>query len=94
MARSWTQADTSAAEKLPGVKLIRQDGLIAVLHADPEAAAAALAQIHADWRQPEATLNQDSIFEHLRSHAGAPKQVAAKGDLATAPVCESVRDHF
>ena len=31
------RAHTSAAEKLPGVKLIRQDGLIAVVHADPEA---------------------------------------------------------
>ncbi len=89
-----TQADTSAAEKLPGVKVIRQDGLIAVVHADPEAAAAALAQIHADWRRPEATLNQDTIFEHLRSHAGAPKQVAAKGDLAGGAGRESVRDHF
>ena len=88
------RADTSAAEKLPGVKLIRQDGLIAVVHADPEAAAAALAQIHADWRRPEATLNQDSIFEHLRSHAGAPKQVTAKGDPATAPVSKAFETIF
>ncbi|MGZ3325273.1 MAG: molybdopterin cofactor-binding domain-containing protein, partial [Xanthobacteraceae bacterium] len=89
-----TQADTSAAEKLPGVKVIRQDGLIAVVHADPEAAAAALAQIRADWRQPEATLNQDSIFEHLRSQAGAPKQIAAKGDLAAAPAARAFETIF
>ncbi|WP_291688301.1 molybdopterin cofactor-binding domain-containing protein [Bradyrhizobium sp.] len=89
-----TQADTSAAEKLPGVTVIRQDGLIAVVHADPEAAAAALAQIHADWQQPAATLNQDSIFEHLRSHAGAPKQVTAKGDLAAAPVAKAFETVF
>jgi isoquinoline 1-oxidoreductase len=88
------QVDTSAAEKLPGVKLIRQDGLIAVVHADPEAAAAALAQIRADWRQPEATLNQDSIFEHLRTQAGAPKQVAAKGDPAAAPAARAFETIF
>lgn len=89
-----TQADTTAAEKLPGVKVIRRDDLIAVVHADPEAAAAALAQIHADWRQPEATLNQDSIFEHLRGHAGAARQVTAKGDLAAAPVAKAFETIF
>ena len=88
------QADTTAAEKLPGAKIVRLDDLIAVLHADPEAAAAALAQIHADWRQPETTLNQDTIFEHLRSHAGAAKQIAAKGDLAAAPLAKAFETIF
>ena len=88
------QADTTAAEKLPGARVVRRDGLIAVVHADPEAAAFALAQIRADWRQPEATLNQDTIFEHLRSHAGAPTQVAAKGDLATAPAAKAFESTF
>ena len=89
-----TQADTTAAEKLAGVTVIRRDDLIAVVHADPEAAAFALTQIHADWRQPEATLNQDAIFEHLRTHAGAPKQVTAKGDLATATVAKTFETIF
>lgn len=89
-----TQADTTAAEKLAGVTVIRRDDLIAVVHADPEAAAFALTQIHADWRQPEATLNQDAIFEHLRSHAGAPKQVTAKGDLAAATVAKAFETIF
>ena len=89
-----TQADTSAAEKLPGVLVIKRDDLVAVLHADPEAAASALAQIHADWQQPEATLNQDTIFEHLLAHAGAPTQVAAKGNLATASAAKPFETVF
>jgi len=89
-----TQADTAAAEKLPGVLVIKRDDLVAVLHADPEAAASALAQIHADWQQPEATLNQDSIFEHLLAHAGAPTQVAAKGNLATASAAKPFETVF
>lgn len=89
-----TQADTSAAEKLPGVLVIKRDDLVAVLHADPEAAASARAQIHADWRQPEATLNQDTIFEHLLAHAGAPTQVAAKGNLATASAAKPFETVF
>ena len=89
-----TQADTSAAEKLPGVLVIKRDDLVAVLHTDPEAAASALAQIHADWQQPEATLNQDTIFEHLLAHAGAPTQVAAKGNLATASAAKPFETVF
>ncbi len=78
-------ADTSATEKLPGVTVIKRDDLIAVLHADPEAAAAALTQIHADWRRPEATLNQDSIFDHLVAQAGPATEIATKGDLNVDP---------
>jgi nicotinate dehydrogenase subunit B len=88
------QADTTAAEKWPGVQVIRRDELIAVLHADPEAAAAALALVAAEWRRPEATLNQDNIFEHLRAHAGAPTQIAAKGDIAAAPVAKTFESTF
>ena len=36
--------NTSAAEKMPGVIVVNQDGLIAVLHQDPEAAGKALAR--------------------------------------------------
>jgi isoquinoline 1-oxidoreductase len=89
-----SQADTSAAEKSPGVQVIRRDDLIAVLHADPEAAAAALKLITAEWRQPESTLNQDSIFEHLRTHAGAATRIAAKGDVATAPLAKTFESTF
>ena len=42
--------DTSAAEHLPGVTLVNQDGLIAVLHADPEAAGEACGVIKASWQ--------------------------------------------
>jgi isoquinoline 1-oxidoreductase len=80
------QADTAAAEKLPGVRVVRRDDLIAVVHADPEAAAFALVQIQANWRSPPTATNQDTIFAHLLAHAGAPTQIAAKGDPAAAPV--------
>ena len=35
--------------RLPGVTVVNEDGLVAVLHADPEAAAAALALVKAEW---------------------------------------------
>ena len=88
------QADTSAAEKSPGAQVIKRGDLIAVVHADPEAAAAALKLISAEWRKPESTLNQDSIFEHLRAHAGAATEIAAKGDMAAAPVGKAFENTF
>jgi len=58
--------DTSAAKALPGVVVIEDGNLVAVLHADPEAAEAALGKIAAQWRPPaKATmrdLNPDTIF--------------------------------
>ena len=59
--RFLTQADTNAAEKLPGVKIIRRDDLIAVVHADPEAAAFALTKIQADWQLPQAAVTPDTM---------------------------------
>ncbi|OIQ95717.1 nicotinate dehydrogenase subunit B [mine drainage metagenome] len=74
--------DTAAPAKLPGVRLIRRDGLVAVLHADPEAAAAALARIRVEWRVPQATVDGESIFGHLVSASTEPKEVSHSGELA------------
>ena len=76
--------DTSDAEKLAGITLIKRGDLIAVLHMDPEAAGAALAKIKADWRLPEQTVDQDSIFEFIVKHAVDQKTIANKGDLVAA----------
>ena len=76
--------DTAVAEQLPGITVIRHDDLVAVLHADPESAATALASLKADWRLPEAKLDQDSIFEHIVANSPARKEVLNRGDLALA----------
>ncbi len=79
-----SQLDTSAVGTLPGVTLVKRDDLVAVLHADPEAAAAALGRIKADWRMPEAQPDGESIFDHLVRSAAAPKEISPRGDLAAA----------
>jgi CO/xanthine dehydrogenase Mo-binding subunit len=76
-----SRLDTSAAAKLPGVTLVSREGLVAVLHADPEAAAAALGQIKADWRMPQAQVDEETIFEHILRSAAQPKEVSLGGDL-------------
>jgi CO/xanthine dehydrogenase Mo-binding subunit len=86
--------DTGAAEKLPGVTVIKRHDLIAVLHANPEVAAAALAEVKAEWRQPEATLTPDNIFAHLLERAGTAAELVAKGDLAKASAAKTFETVF
>jgi len=83
------QVDTGAAEKLPGVVVIKRPDLTAVLHPDPEGAASALTKVFADWRRPAATLNQDTIFAHIVDAAKDVKEVQAKGDASGAGAAKS-----
>ncbi len=61
--------DTSGAEGVPGVTIVNQDGLVAVLHEDPEQAERALQLVRADFDVPEPHVDTDTIFEHLLENA-------------------------
>ena len=74
--------DTSAAEKQSGVTVARRGDLVAVLHADPEAAGEALASVHAEWQVPDATVDTETIFEHLVKAGGTPEVKETRGDVA------------
>jgi nicotinate dehydrogenase subunit B len=74
--------DASAAEKNPGAKVLRDGDLVAVLHELPDAAESALALIKADYDVPEAKIDTESIFDHLRAVAPEGRVVAEGGDLA------------
>lgn len=76
--------DTSAAEKLPGVVVVNEADLVAVLHPDPEAAANGLAKVFADWRRPPATLNPENIFAHILETAKEVRVVQEKGAPSSA----------
>ncbi|MGO8753903.1 MAG: molybdopterin cofactor-binding domain-containing protein [Gallionellaceae bacterium] len=78
------QLDTSDAEKLPGITVVNRGDLIAVLHADPEAAGNALMRIKAEWRLPEAKVDPESIFDHIVSQPAPQKQLTERGDLKAA----------
>jgi len=72
------RADTSAAEKVPGVRVVREGELVAVLHARREVAEQALALVKASFRPSASTLDDRSIFQHL-AQAAPPGTVAAQG---------------
>jgi isoquinoline 1-oxidoreductase len=72
-------ADTSAAEKVEGVKVIRDGDLIAVLHKSPDEAAQAVSQIKAEFDVPVSDLDNETIFDHLVKSAGTGGNPSAQG---------------
>jgi len=74
--------DASAAEKIPGVLLVKEEGLIAALHPDPETAEKARAAIKADYEIPDETVDEKTIFDHITKAASKPQLSDRKGDLA------------
>ena len=67
------RVDTSEAANLPGVTVVNQDGLVAVLHEDPEAAAAALARLRPEWNAAPPGADTEGIFAELLGKAPAPE---------------------
>ena len=76
--------DSSAAEHLPGVTLVNRDGLIAVLHADPEAVGEALGGIKTEWEVPDPQVDSQSIYDHLIAVSAPLKTIEERGDVAAA----------
>jgi nicotinate dehydrogenase subunit B len=74
--------DASAAARLPGVVVVNEGGMVAVLHPDPEAAEKALALIKADFDVPKPAFDDKTVFAHLLSVAGQGEEREKKGDLA------------
>jgi nicotinate dehydrogenase subunit B len=77
-----TTVDTSAAEAVPGVRVIRDGTLVAVLHEHRDEAEAALGLVKAHLSQSDSTLDDTNIFDHLVRSAPAAQPVAQGGDLA------------
>ncbi len=75
-------ADTSEAEKIKDVKVIKDGDLIAVLHKYPDVAEEALSKIKAKFGKSSSILNDKNIFEHLLNAAPDGETVASGGDLS------------
>jgi nicotinate dehydrogenase subunit B len=78
------KADTSAAARMSGVTVVDKDGLVAVLHADPEIATKALGAVKASWSAAPPGADQDGIFDDLLKRAGEPEAKGTKGDVQAA----------
>jgi len=79
----FISADTSGAEKIKDVRIVKKNDLIAVLHKYPDEAEKALAKVKAQFDIPEAKVNDKTIFKHLLNVAPKGETVAKGGSLKT-----------
>ncbi len=74
--------DTSAAKQVPGVTIVEQDGLVAALHVDPEAAERAVGLMKAQWDMPTGPAFDDTnVWDHLVAIAPEGRTVQERGKL-------------
>ena len=74
--------DTSAAERVAGVRVVRDRDLVAVLHEHRDEADKALRLIKATFTASPSTLTDETIFDHLVKTAPAGDTAAQGGNLA------------
>jgi CO/xanthine dehydrogenase Mo-binding subunit len=73
--------DISAAEKIQGLKIIRDGNLLTVLHPLPDQAEMGLALIKARFTAPSPTVNENSIFSHLLKVAPEGSVISQEGSM-------------
>jgi len=73
--------DTSAAEQMAGVRVVRDGDLVAVLHPYPDVAQQALARVKAQYVSPQTGVNHQNIFDYLLKNAPSPVVADQAGDL-------------
>ncbi|MCG6186254.1 xanthine dehydrogenase family protein molybdopterin-binding subunit [Maribellus maritimus] len=81
-AAKLVSADTSDAEKIEGVEIVKDGDLVAVLHKNPEIADKARKLIKAEFEiEKEKDINNANVFEYLLANAPEGNSNIDKGDL-------------
>jgi nicotinate dehydrogenase subunit B len=80
---SLVTADTSEAEKIDGVRVVRDGNFIAALHEIPDRADQAVKMIKAEYSFKEKEVNDKTIFDYLLKNAPEGKQNHQSGDRGT-----------
>jgi isoquinoline 1-oxidoreductase len=75
------KVDTSAAERMKDVQVVRDGDLIAVVHPHPDGAEKALGSIKASFDLPDTGINDETIFNHLLENAPEPVVASEAGNL-------------
>ena len=76
------EVDTSDAEKVEGVQVVREGDFVAVLHEYPDVADMALSKVRARFDVPPSTLDDTNIYDHLLKLNPEVKVVAQGGNTA------------
>jgi len=74
--------DTSEAEQVEGVTLVREGDLVAVLHSSQFGADLAIGKVKAEWDEQKVEINQDTLFDHILEVATERRVIASEGELS------------
>ncbi len=73
--------DTSEAEGMEGVQVVRDGDMVAVLHSSQHMAGKAIKKVKAEWEEEALDLNQDTLFDHILEIATESRELASEGKL-------------
>jgi isoquinoline 1-oxidoreductase len=85
-------ADTAAAEKMDGVKVVRDGDFVGVACRNEELAAKALAAIRAQWKQPSQPVSSRNLSEYIRRNrtsAEAPPEAQFHSEYTIAYIAHT-----
>ncbi len=74
--------DTSEAENMDGVEVVRDGDFIAVLHESQDMADFAITKVKSEYEEEEPEVDDQSIFEYLIEKGTQSNQIDAGGNLA------------
>ena len=66
-----TSLDTSAADKLPGVKIVREENFVAAAAPEPNLAEQAVTVLKAEWKAVTAETDSQHVFEYFKQNGGS-----------------------
>ena len=85
--------ESGAATSIPGVTVIQDGDLVAVLHAHRDEADEALSKIKAEWTRNDPPVDDQTIYDHFLKTAPAGNVVAQGGSVADAEKLGQVIEH-
>ncbi|MFY9935654.1 MAG: molybdopterin cofactor-binding domain-containing protein [Silvibacterium sp.] len=89
--------DTSTAEKMPAIQVVRDGDFVGVVAEDPLIAEEALSAIQAKWKVPAQVSNKE-LFEYLRNNpdtaGGGPQHTGGSVAQAMAAADVKVEQHY
>ncbi|MRR20476.1 isoquinoline 1-oxidoreductase [bacterium] len=87
-------ADTSAAERMEGVKVVRDGDFIAVVSENRDLADMAVVQISAEFSYDEMKVSNETIFDYIKKGEYRINVARTAGDMDAAPAqCDKLFEH-
>ncbi|HSN68697.1 MAG TPA: molybdopterin cofactor-binding domain-containing protein, partial [Thermoanaerobaculia bacterium] len=77
-----TSLDLSKAKAVPGVIVVEDPEIVAVLHADPETAEKALSLVKAEWSLAPVPFDTETVADYFVGNVSDGEEKLARGDVA------------